>query len=244
MNDEPNFLDDLEIDVFEKFYNSTLDEVEYARLKQRIESDSVLQMNYLIYAKLRKKIEGEGLSQLELKHRLQNLDLRQKLSKRKRLFRASFVATFAIALIILVFKVKPNSGVALYEQYQNSEIGLPITMSPMEKDPISLVMVHISKENFDLAITELKKGAKNDTNAYYVAYCQVRLGEDEIALKSYKQLSRSASGDLEDKCLFRMALLHLKVNNAKAKDELNAIAADPENLYSNLSKEIIALMSK
>ena len=101
-----------------------------------------------------------------------------------------------------------------------------------------------AKENFDLAITELKKGAKNDTTAYYVAYCQERLGEDEIALKSYKQLSRSASGDLEDKCLFRMALLHLKVNNAKAKDELNAIAADPENLYSNLSKEIIALMSK
>jgi hypothetical protein len=56
MNNELYLINDIEIDVFDKLYDNTIDEVELQRIKQKIELDKVLQNKYLIYSKLRNEI--------------------------------------------------------------------------------------------------------------------------------------------------------------------------------------------
>jgi len=244
MNNELYLINDIEIDVFDKLYDNTIDEVELQRIKQKIELDKVLQNKYLIYSKLRNEIEYEGLTQLEMKQRLKSLDLRQKLKKRKLFLGAAFVTAFVITAIIVFTNFNQNTEVDLYEKFKDSEIGLSITMSETDKNPISIAMINIAKEDFNTAITELKKCKKSDTTSYYLAYCYERIGKEKVALKLYNHLLESVSGDFRDKCLFRIALLHLKCNNLEATDELKEIASDPENLYKNLSEEILKLMEK
>ena len=49
MNNDPHFLDGIEIEVFEKLYENTIDEIEYHSIKQKIELDSVMLNKYFIY---------------------------------------------------------------------------------------------------------------------------------------------------------------------------------------------------
>jgi len=232
-----------ELNDFDQLYDGTISEDDFYIIKAKLQLDEVLNHKYIVYKMLRREIELDGLSNKVLKIRLSALDQRNSNKK----YKYGLVSLFSILVIVFVIMInfpQQNESKKLYNLYKESEAGLSIKMNDTYKSQINDVMIDIAKSNYTHAISKLNIITQTDTTVFYLAYCHERMSEDNLALSGYAKLTESSSATIKNKSQFRIALLHLKLNNKKAKDEMNHIANDSLNNYNLLAREIMLSIHK
>ena len=223
---------------FDQLYDGTISEDDFYILKAKLQLDEVLNHKFIVYKMLRREIELDGLTTKVLKVRLSALDHKHSNTK----YKYSLAGLFSFVVIVFVLMInytKQNESEELYNRYKDSETGLSIKMNDTNKSQMNDVMIDIANSKYTHAISIINTMPQTDTTVFYLSFCHERLSDVNLALLGYEKLVKSNSITIKNKSQFRIALLHLKLNNKKAKDEMNLIANDSLNNYNLLAKEIL-----
>lgn len=232
-----------ELNDFDQLYDGTISEDDFYIIKAKLQLDEVLNHKFIIYKMLRREIDLDGLTNKVLKSRLSALDNRSS-NKKYTYILASLFSFVAIMLVIMINFTKQSESEELYNRYKESETGLSIKMNDTNNSQINDVMIDIANSNYTHAISKLNVIPQTDTTVFYLAYCHERSSNVNLALSGYEKLTESSSMTIKHKSQFRIALLHLKLNNTKAMDEIKGIANDSLNNYNLLAKEILLSIHK
>lgn len=245
MNLENENIDPDMIQDFDDLYNGVLSEEQYYILKDKLQKDKVLREQYLIYKMLRNEIEKDGIANKVIKARFAKLDKKKRAQKQLfRVFAASLSVIVILGVLWFNFKEDGNTKDSLYELYKDTEPGLPIRMNKEESEKLNLVMVEISKKNYEEALIQLTKMPANDTSNYFKGFCLEMKGSFAEAESIYLQLKSASSIYIKEKADFRHALLQLESEKNTAQELFNLIAADSTHAFSRLAKEINSHISK
>lgn len=232
-----------ELNDFDQLYDGTISEDDFYIIKAKLQLDEVLNHKFIVYKMLRREIELDGLSDKVLKSRLSALNNRSSNKKYKYIL-ASLFSFVAIMFVIIINFTKQSESEELYNRYKESETGLSIKMNDTNNSQMNDVMIDIANSKYTHAISKLNAIPQTDTTDFYLAYCHERSSDVNLALSGYEKLTQSSSITIKHKSQFRIALLHFKLNNNKAMDEMKVIAYDSLNNYNLLAKEILLSIHK
>lgn len=238
MKAEMNELSPEMIEEFDALYDGVLDETRRMKLEDEMSSNPDLAHHYLAYHLLRKNIEADALQKHTLKAQFRKAEQRQ--NSRRRIMRYSVSLVAAAAVILLIFRNSlPLPVENIYEQYKNSEAGLPILMNRSPENILNMSMIDIANANYDRALAYLSSLPESDTSAYYIGFCNEMLQRDGVATSIYSRLENSSSEFIAHKSTFRLGLMYLKANNSKCEAQIRKVAENPLNPYQAQAVEII-----
>lgn len=236
-------LSDVEIDDFDKMYDGTFSDDEYFIFKAKLELDEILRHKFLVYQSLRNEIEQDGLSNKVLKARFNYL-VQSRHQRKRKILTLSILASVIVLITYLKIINANDINIELYNKYKNYGVAVPLTMAKSNPSELNKALIAIANEQFDLGLQKLANCDSTDTVAFYSAYCEEQLEEDETAIKLYQKLTHSASTPIKEKSQFRRALLQLKLNDKNAQNELKRIAQDSTHAYSRAAQEILSSLTK
>ncbi len=238
MKAEMNELSPEMIEAFDALYDGVLEETRRMKLEDEMSSNPDLAHHYLAYHLLRKNIEADALQKHALKAQFRKAEQRQT-SRRRMMRYAVSLAAAAVVVLLIVRNSLPLPEENIYEQYKNSEAGLPILMNRSPENILNMSMIEIANGNYDRALAYLSSMPENDTSAFYTGYCNEMLGRNQVALSVYQRLEQSSSPLIAHKSAFRLGLMYLKKDAQKSREQLGKVAENPANPYQKQAKEIL-----
>jgi hypothetical protein len=232
-------LSEEEIYEFDNLFDQSLTEDEFFILKAKIELDEIYLHKFKLYRSLRKEVDFNGLAPAALKNRFDKINKRS--IRKKRLFRfyLSLSIIFFFTCLGLVLFIGDKGNNSIYNEYKETEAGLPIVMNKSKKDLLDSSMIYFASKNYNKSLILLSRLPVSDTSIYFKGICYEYLNELDLAIDLYTSISNSNNKIFANKSNFRIGLIYLKLNDDRYKSVLESIAKDSLNDYQSHAINII-----
>jgi hypothetical protein len=246
MNSPEIILSDSDIEHFDELFSRSLTHEEFLHLKSALQDNSSYLDKYLLYRSLRRFIELNALDNKILCQRFNELDSLIADSPKRKLWLSFWVAASILIFVFMFFFLyqENNNWSSVYNQYKNTETGLPILMDQEELNPMQEAFIKFAEEDYNKALVLFKSLPQNDTTIYYQGVCYEYMLSFDSAAKYYNVALKSPIFYLAQKSDFRLALIAIHNKDKRALNLMGKIAGDSTHLYQQVASDILSSIDK
>jgi hypothetical protein len=246
MNSREIILSDSDLEHFDELFSRSLTHEEFLHLKSALQNDSSYLDKYLLYRSLMRFIELNALDNNILTQRFNELDSLATDAPKRKLWLSFLVAASLMLLtfIFFFFNQHNNKWYTVYEQYKNTETGLPILMDREELNPMQEAFIKFAEEDYGAALVMFQLLPQNDTTIYYQGVCYEFMNSFDSAAKYYNVSLKSPIVYLAQKSDFRLALIAIHNKDKSALKLMGKVASDTTQLYQQVASDILSLLDK
>lgn len=227
------------IEIFERYRNGDLSEVQLREFEARLVYDSEFKEVFEQYEAIEAGIKTHFRN--ELKFKLQEVDKvmdnpkgkKKNNVKRILIWSTSFAACLLIGVLLFQHFSSINT-IELAEQYWPAEPGLPVKLST--KDKYDDAMIAYKLGNYDKATSLLKK-IPTDTSYYFQGIIAFEQNDNTKAKGFFNQIGKNSI--YTNTAQFRLGLISLSEGDLNSAKKIFKAQMAEKTEFANTSEEIL-----